>query len=90
MENSYTYLTTEELAGRIKYDCRTIRQCLKDNLIFFTEGAIGEKNEFRINENGLSCGEVGSSSYLGIINRFGIKSLFYAIGQSKLYHTFVF
>ena len=33
MENSYTYLTTEELAGRIKYDCRTIRQCLKDTVL---------------------------------------------------------
>ncbi|KAB5484240.1 hypothetical protein J0656_18915 [Muricauda ruestringensis] len=40
------------------YNTNEIRQCLKDNLIFFTEGAIGEKNEFRINENGLSCGEV--------------------------------
>jgi len=33
MEHSYTYLTTEELAGRIKYDCRTIRQCLKDSVL---------------------------------------------------------
>ena len=33
MENSYTSLTTEELAGRIKYDCRTIRQCLKDTVL---------------------------------------------------------
>lgn len=33
MENSYTYLTTEELADRIKYDCRTIRQCLKDTVL---------------------------------------------------------
>ena len=33
MENSYTYLTTEELADRIKYDCRTIRQCLKDMVL---------------------------------------------------------
>lgn len=40
------------------YNTNEIRQCLKDNLIFFTEGAIGEKNEFRINENGLFCGEV--------------------------------
>lgn len=28
-----TYLTTEELAGRIKYDARTIRQCLKDSVL---------------------------------------------------------
>jgi len=33
MENSHTYLTTEELAERIKYDCRTIRQCLKDTVL---------------------------------------------------------
>ncbi|MDF0717752.1 hypothetical protein PY092_16435 [Muricauda sp. 334s03] len=40
------------------YNTNEIRQCLKDNLTFFTEGPIGEKNEFRLNENGLSCGEV--------------------------------
>src|SRR5690554_4470191 len=33
MDTSYTYLTTEELAARIKYDCRTIRQCLKDTVL---------------------------------------------------------
>jgi len=33
MDSSYTYLTTEELAGRIKYDSRTIRQCLKDTVL---------------------------------------------------------
>jgi len=33
MKNSYTYLTTEELAGRIKYDSRTIRQCLKYSVL---------------------------------------------------------
>lgn len=29
-----TYLTTEELSSRIKYDVRTIRQCLKDSVLF--------------------------------------------------------
>ena len=29
-----TYLTTEELSDRIKYDARTIRQCLKDSVLF--------------------------------------------------------
>ena len=29
-----TYLTTEELSARIKYDVRTIRQCLKDSVLF--------------------------------------------------------
>ena len=29
---SQTYLTTEELSGRIKYDCRTIRERMKDSL----------------------------------------------------------
>lgn len=33
MTESYTYLTTEELSERIKYDCRTIRQCLKDSVL---------------------------------------------------------
>jgi len=29
-----TYLTTEELAARIRYDARTIRNCLKDTVLF--------------------------------------------------------
>jgi hypothetical protein len=29
-----TYLTTEELAARIKYDARTIRERLKDSKLF--------------------------------------------------------
>lgn len=29
-----TYLTTEELSLRIKYDSRTIRNCLKDSVLF--------------------------------------------------------
>lgn len=28
-----TYLTTDELADRIKYDVRTIRNCLKDSVL---------------------------------------------------------
>ncbi|MBO1520700.1 hypothetical protein J3U76_13880 [Oceanisphaera sp. DM8] len=31
---THTYLTTEELSSRIKYDVRTIRQCLKDSVLF--------------------------------------------------------
>ena len=31
--NSQTYLTTEELAARIKYEPRTIRECLKDSVL---------------------------------------------------------
>lgn len=31
---AHTYLTTEELSARIKYDARTIRQCLKDSVLF--------------------------------------------------------
>lgn len=30
---SFTYMTTEELSGRIKYDCRTIRERLKDSVL---------------------------------------------------------
>ncbi|MGH8113249.1 MAG: hypothetical protein ACREPL_15235 [Rhodanobacteraceae bacterium] len=28
-----TYLTTEQLSERIHYDCRTIRNCLKDSVL---------------------------------------------------------
>ena len=31
---SLTYLTTAELSGRIKYDSRTIRDHLKDSVLF--------------------------------------------------------
>lgn len=30
---SHTYLTTQELSDRIKYDARTIRDCLKDSVL---------------------------------------------------------
>ncbi len=30
---SYTYLTTDELAYRIRYNPRTIRNCLKDSVL---------------------------------------------------------
>lgn len=41
------------------YNTNEIRQCLKDDLTFFTNGpAEVGKNVFSINENGLSCGEV--------------------------------
>ncbi len=30
---STTYLTTDELSERIKYDVRTIRNCLKDSVL---------------------------------------------------------
>lgn len=30
---NHTYLTTEELSARIKYDARTIRQNLKDSVL---------------------------------------------------------
>lgn len=33
MKESNTYLTTEELSARIKYDCKTIRQQLKDSVL---------------------------------------------------------
>ena len=34
MQNSNTYLTTQELAERIKYNPRTIRERLKDSVLF--------------------------------------------------------
>lgn len=33
METATTYLTTDELAARIKYDSRTIRERLKDSVL---------------------------------------------------------
>jgi len=33
MNNNQTYLTTDELSGRIKYDPRTIRNVLKDSVL---------------------------------------------------------
>jgi hypothetical protein len=33
MNSANTYLTTQELADRIKYDVRTIRESLKDSVL---------------------------------------------------------
>jgi len=33
MTDTTTYLTTSELSQRIKYDCRTIRERLKDSVL---------------------------------------------------------
>lgn len=33
MSDNYTYLTTDELADRIKYNSRTIRECFKDSVL---------------------------------------------------------
>ena len=40
------------------FNTNEIRQCLKDNLTFFSSRGTEEKGAFSINENGLSCGEV--------------------------------
>lgn len=40
------------------FNTNEIRQCVKDNLIFFSDNGPGERSAFSINENGLSCGEV--------------------------------
>lgn len=41
------------------FNTNEIRQCLKDNLTFFSDGPAEEgKDAFSINENGLSCGDV--------------------------------
>tara|TARA_A100000171_G_C2139335_1_gene153395 strand:+ start:7874 stop:8356 length:483 start_codon:yes stop_codon:yes gene_type:complete len=41
------------------FNTNEIRQCLKDNLTFFSDGPADEgKDAYSINENGLSCGEV--------------------------------
>ncbi len=33
MPTQVTYLTTDELSSKIKYDCRTIRERLKDSVL---------------------------------------------------------
>ena len=40
------------------FNSNEIRQCLKDDLTFFSSRGPDEKNAFSVNENGLSCGEV--------------------------------
>lgn len=40
------------------FNTNEIRQCVKDNLIFFSDNGQRERGAFSINENGLSCGEV--------------------------------
>jgi len=43
------------------YNTNEIRQCLKDNLTFFSDGPADEgKDSYTINENGLSCGDVAA------------------------------
>ena len=39
------------------FNTQEIRQCIKDNLTFFTERGVGEKGAYTINENGLACDE---------------------------------
>ncbi|WP_209405561.1 hypothetical protein [Pseudozobellia sp. WGM2] len=54
--------------GTVNIDlCNTndIRQCLKDDIMFFSARDEGEKNVYTINENGLSCGEVPAFNNLG-------------------------
>jgi hypothetical protein len=58
MSNTAVDINGDGTVNKDLYNTNEIRQCLKDNLTFFTEGPIGEKSEFRFNENGLSCGQV--------------------------------
>ncbi len=37
------------------FNTQEIKQCIKDNLIFFAERGEGEDGSFSINENGLAC-----------------------------------
>ena len=68
MSTSYTYLTTEELAERIKYDCRTIRQSLKDTVLL--EGVIppfitGLKSRYQATMANFCLGVMPPSPILG-------------------------
>lgn len=40
------------------FNTNEIRQCLKDDLTFFSSRGAGEKNAYSLNENSLSCGDV--------------------------------
>lgn len=41
------------------FNTQEIRQCIKDNLTFFTERGVGERGDYSINENGLACEDDG-------------------------------
>ncbi|MGP1992956.1 hypothetical protein D9V96_013845 [Zobellia laminariae] len=41
------------------FNTQEIRQCIKDNLTFFTERGENEKGDYSINANGLACEEDG-------------------------------
>lgn len=41
------------------FNTQEIRQCIKDNLTFFTKRGVGEKGDYSINDNGLACEENG-------------------------------
>ncbi len=41
------------------FNTQEIRQCIKDNLTFFTERGENEKGDYSINDNGLACEEDG-------------------------------
>jgi len=58
-----TYLTTEELAARIKYDSRTIRDRLKDSVLLVLAGLrlrsnMGLRPRYRIESGNLQDFEV--------------------------------
>ena len=61
----YTSITTDKAVdingdGTFNIDLfntQEIRQCIKDNLTFFTTRAVGEKGDYSINDNGLPCEE---------------------------------
>lgn len=41
------------------FNTQEIRQCIKDNLTFFTARGENEKGDYSINDNGLACSENG-------------------------------
>ena len=59
----YTAITTDRAIdingdGTVNIDLfntQEIRQCIKDNLTFFTEMTIAGEGDYSINENGLAC-----------------------------------
>ncbi|MCR9228764.1 MAG: metallophosphoesterase [Flavobacteriaceae bacterium] len=80
----------EYYGSDIKYRTGIFKEKIRDNIYLLNNQTVLVDDGYFGSFCATHFGVIGSSSYLGIINRFGIKSPFYAIGQSKPCHTFVF
>lgn len=74
------------------FNTQEIRQCIKDNLTFFTERGENEKGDYSINDNGLACEEDGQFTNIeedryelinDIIIRFDVRNDMRIIEMTK-------